>query len=53
VAKESRGAWQAVEVVRMADPKEVLPMIQVVSRGDFLLVLPRAQVLVALGICGV
>jgi len=53
VVKESGGAWQAVEVIRMADPKEVLRMIQVVSRGDFLLILPRARVLVALGICGV
>ena len=53
MAKESGGAWQAVEVVRMADLKEVLLMIPAVSRGDFLLVLPRARVLVALGICGV
>ena len=49
----SGGAWQAVGVIRMAGPKEVLRMIQVMSRGDFLLVLPRAQVLMALGICGV
>jgi len=53
VAKESGSAWQTVKVVRMADPKEVLRTIQVVSRGDFLVVLPRARVLVALGICGV
>jgi len=53
VARESAGAWQAVEVVQMADPKEVLRMIPAVSKGDFLLVRPRARVLVALGICGV
>jgi len=53
MAKEIGGAWQTVNVVRMADPKEVLRTIQVVSRGDILLVLPRARVLVALGICGI
>ena len=53
MAKGSGGAGKAVEAVRMAGPRGVLQMIQVVSSGDFLLVLPRARVLLALGICGV
>ena len=53
MAKESGGAWKVVEAVRMAGPRGVLRTIQVVSRGDFLLVLPRSRVLVALEICGV
>jgi len=52
VAKESGGAGKAVGMVRMAGPKEVPLTIRVVSRGDFLLALLQAQVLVALGIRG-
>ena len=53
MANGSGGAWKAVKAVQMADPSGVLQTIQVVLRGDSLLVLPRAQVLVASGICGV
>jgi len=48
VATESGGAGEAVGVVRMVGPKEVLLSIRVVWRGDFLLVLPLVQRLVAL-----
>jgi len=52
VAKESGGAGKAVVVVRTVVPKGVLLTIRVVLRGDFLLALPRAQVLVVLGTRG-
>jgi len=48
---ESRGTWKVVGVVRMGGPRGVRPLIPVVSKWDFLPVLPWVRV--ASGIYGV
>ena len=53
MAKESGGVGEVVEVVRMAGPREVPWTTRVVLRGELLLALPRARVLVALGTRGI